>query len=119
MNMTNVYGKTEFSGELYAINEEETMIYKLESFNQMSMNKDFGLSVDMELIAGYDYVEMDYSNKQGWVSKEGFVETTHNETFTFYPFVETLAEALKEAGFKQLSTIAGITIHPFVGEEDE
>lgn len=117
--MANVYGKTEFAGELYAINEGETMIYKLESFNQLGMSNGFGLSVDMELVAGYDYVEMDYSNKQGWVSKEGFIETTHNETFTFYPFVETLAEALKEAGFKQLSTIASIKIHPFAGGEDE
>jgi len=117
--MTNVYGKTEFSGALYAINEEETMIYKLESFNQMGMSNDFGLSVDMELIAGIEYVNPDYSNAQGWVSKEAFVEHTHDETFTFYPFVETLAEALKEAGFKQLSTIASIKIHPFAGGENE
>ncbi|ADH03331.1 gp185 [Bacillus phage W.Ph.] len=115
--MANVYGKTEFSGELYAINEEETMIYKLESFNQMSMSKDFGLSVDMELVAGYDYVSPDYNNRMGWVSKEGFVDDSHNETFTFYPMVETLKEALEEAGFKPLSTIEGIKVHPFGGAE--
>ncbi|AEZ50268.1 major capsid protein [Bacillus phage BCPG3] len=117
--MANVYGKTEFAGELYAINEERTMIYKLESFNQMQMNCDFGLSVDMELVAGIEYVNPDYSDVQGWVSKEAFVEHTHNETFTFYPMVETLKEALEEAGFKPYSTIASIKIHPFAGGEDE
>ncbi len=119
MKMTNVYGKTEFAGELYALNEEETMIYKLESFNQMSMSNDFGLSVDMELVAGWEYISPDYNNKMGWVSKEAFIEDTHNETFTFYPVLETLKEALEEAGFKLFKNFSNIKVNEFGGDIDE
>ncbi|ASR79084.1 hypothetical protein AARONPHADGERS_283 [Bacillus phage AaronPhadgers] len=113
------YDTLGFAGVNYVINEDETMVYKLESFQQMQMSKGFGLSVNIDLIAGWDYVETDYSNKQGWLSKEGFVETTHHETFTFYPMVESLKEALEEAGFKPLSHFDESRVHKFGGGEDE
>ncbi|QDH50259.1 hypothetical protein ALPS_273 [Bacillus phage ALPS] len=121
--MTNVirrqWDTLGFAGKNYVINEDETMVYVLESYSQLDMSQGFGLNVSMELIAGWEYIDIDYSDRQGWASKDSFVSETHNEYFTFYPMVETLKEAIEEAGFKLLSTFDESRIVKVLGGEDE
>jgi len=86
------------NAELHVITEER-MIYKIESVRQLD-SKQYGLLYNLELVAGYDYVNPDLSDAQGFVNADNFIDDVQLHSFTLYPMEETLEERLEEEGFK-------------------
>lgn len=82
--------------ELYAINDDKFVykVNKIESYdNQNYMN------VELELIAGWDYVDPDTSDVQGWVPADQFIEDVQYEYVVFYFLSESLTECLEDNGY--------------------
>jgi len=109
----NYYSQNGLRGELHVINEEEKMIYKVESYRQLD-SSEIGYLYNLELIAGREYINPDYSDAQGYVTKEAFVESVHLEQIAFYPLSETLTEALEDNGYTVIN-INNYKIHQFKG----
>lgn len=109
-----MYNTLDFAGVSHVKNGDK-LIYKLTSFRQLQ-SSEIGFLVSMELIAGYDYINPDYNNVQGYVSKENFVENVHSYDITFYPLAETLKEALSDNDFEVIN-INDYKIHQFKGCE--
>lgn len=103
----------EIYSPIHVINDDK-MIYKVNRFSQIGSNE-HGFSYDLELVAGYDYVNPDYSDRQGFVSKEGFTEGVQYDSFTVYPMHESLAERLKDEGYEVIN-INDYVIHEFKSE---
>lgn len=100
---------TDIKAELYVMNEER-FIYKVARVEELSY-KSYGLSYMLDLVAGYDYVNPDESNAQGFVSAEAFVESVQWDCLTVFPLEETLGGRLKEEGYTVIN-INDYTIHP-------
>ena len=86
------------NSEIHVITEEK-MIYKIESVRQLD-SKEYGLLYNLELVAGYDYVNPDLSDAQGFVNADRFIDDVQLHSFTLYPMEENLGERLEEEGFK-------------------
>lgn len=108
----NYYSQNGLRGELHVISEDK-LIYKVESYRQLDSSA-IGFVFNLELVAGYDYIDIDYSDMQGYVSKENFVEDIHLEQITFYPLTETLTEALEDGGYTAIN-INDYKVHQFKG----
>ena len=84
---------------LYVQNEEK-MVYKVEMVaRQVS---EFYYLLNLELVVGWDYVNPDENDVQGYVGAENFVEEVQYESFAFYPIEETINGRLEEEGFKRV-----------------
>lgn len=104
----NIYAPT------HVINEDK-FIYKIISVEQLGANE-IAYSYNLELVAGYDYINPDENNIQGYVEAKGFTENVQWETFTVYPLTESLGERLEDEGYKVIK-IEDYKIHPFLMEE--
>lgn len=100
----------EMYSPIYVMNGDK-MIYKVARFEQLGANEHCFL-YHLELVAGYDYVDPDWSDRQGFVSKEGFVESVQDDSLTVYPMHESLAERLDDEGYRVIN-IDDYTIHEF------
>lgn len=107
-----MYETMELRGELHVINGDN-LIYKLTGFNQIDSTA-IGFSYNLELVAGYEYIDADNSNVQGYVSKEAFTDEVQWDMITFYPLIETLAEALADSDYTPVN-INSYKIHQFKG----
>lgn len=88
---------TNFLQEIHVITEEK-MIYRLTDMRIMD-SRQHGFIYELELVAGYDYINPDENDIQGFVDAESFTEDVQDEEFTVYPMHESLADRLKEEGF--------------------
>lgn len=70
--------------ELYAITEDN--------------NQDY-MSVELKLVAGWDYIDPDTSDAQGWVPADRFIEDVQYESVVFCFLSEGLIECLEENGY--------------------
>lgn len=95
---------------LHVINSDR-MIYKVSSVRELDARV-YSLVYSLDLVAGYDYVNPDESDRQGFVSKENFVENVQWECLTVYPLNESLGDRLEEEGYKIID-IEQIQIHQF------
>lgn len=92
------------SHKFYVENEEEKLVYKVgnyETFSDCSY-----LIINLELVAGWDYVNPDANDVQGWCAAEKFVEDVQSETVTQYFLQEGMKEALVENGYTILENIS-------------
>lgn len=94
--------------DIYLTNEDR-LIYKLVEIEELDSN-DLCMVVNLELIAGWDYINPDESNAQGYVSAENFVDDVQLEQFTFLPESETLKDCYHENNFVRVD-INTIKIH--------
>jgi len=108
----NYYGTKGIKATTHVINEDK-LIYEIVSYTQLQ-SSDICFLYNLELVAGYDYINPDYNDIQGYVSKENFIEDIHFEQFTFYAMSESLTEALTDHGYKVID-INDYKIHQFKG----
>lgn len=88
--------------KFYVINEE-SFVYKVEEFETYG-NTDYILW-ELELVAGIDYVDVDYSDIQDWVPADNYIEDVQYEYVTQYFLQEGAKEALEENGYTILEKI--------------
>lgn len=79
--------------KFYVENKEEKLIYVVKSYETYA-NCDY-LSIDLELVCGWDYINPDESSKRGWVFADRFVEEVQYDTVNQYFLKEGMEEALK------------------------
>ena len=58
--------------------------------------------ITLELVCGWDYVNPDENDIQGYVKPERFVDGVQYESLTFYPLDETILGRLEEEGYKRV-----------------
>lgn len=98
---------------VYVINEER-FIYKIESIEELS-SKTLGFCVNLELVAGYDYINPDENDIQGFVQAEIFTDDVQGDIFTIYPLHESLSDRLEEEDYKVID-INNYKIHTVITE---
>ena len=92
------------SNKFYVVDETEKLVYKVseyETFSDASY-----LQINLELVAGWDYVNPDYNDIQGWCPADRFVEDVQWEVATQYFLKEGMEEALQENGYTILKEIS-------------
>ena len=92
------------SHKFYVIDEDKKLVYKVGEFETYG-DANF-ISVELELVAGWDYVDPDYNDVQGWVGADRFVEDVQYEYITQYILEEGMKDAIKENGFVILEEIS-------------
>lgn len=88
--------------KFYVINGEN-LVYKVGEFETYG-NTDYILW-ELELVAGIDYVDVDYSDIQDWVAADNFVEDVQYEYVSQYFLAEGAKEALEANGYTVLEEI--------------
>ena len=98
---------------LYVKNENK-MIYKAtigEDYytrRNSNVNSNTYFTVDLELVAGVDYINPDTNDIQGYVKPNRFIEEVQYENFTVYLLDETIKQRLEDEGYtiiEELPTI--------------
>lgn len=89
----------------YVMHTEDKMIYKL----QKEMRADGWLDLTLELVCGWDYIDADESDAQGFVGKEYFVEEAEFEYLSCDIMNESIMQVLNENGLKVIEKLP--TIH--------
>ena len=89
--------------KFYVVNGEN-LVYKVGEFETFG-NTDYIL-VELELVAGWDYVNPDYNDIQGWVGADRFVEDVQFDYVSQYFLVEGMKEALQENDYTVLEEIS-------------
>lgn len=91
------------SNKFYVENEEEKLVYKVSTYETFS---DYTyLQVNLELVAGWDYVNPDENDVQGWCPADRFTEDVQFEIVNQYFLKEGMEEALKANDYTILEKI--------------
>ncbi len=90
------------NNEIY-VKTESNLIYKTESIEMYDCQS--YLTVNLVLMAGYDYINSDENDIQGYVSASNFVESVQDETVIQYYMVESMKQCLIDNGYEILDTL--------------
>lgn len=88
--------------KFYVINGEN-LVYKVGEFETYG-NTDYILW-ELELVAGIDYVDVDYSDIQDWVGADNYIDDVQYEYVSQYFLQEGAKEALEANGYTILEEI--------------
>ena len=91
--MTQYLGINKF----YVYNTTEKLVYLVNEY-EVYYNSS-ALQIHLELVAGWDYVNPDENDVQGWVSADKFIEEVQDEYINQYFLKEGMEEALEENGY--------------------
>lgn len=89
--------------KFYVVNEDAKLVYKVGEFNIYDNCE--AIEIHLELVAGWDYVNPDENDVQGWCPANRFVEEVQDEYINQYFLVEGMKEALQENGYTVLDKI--------------
>ena len=89
--MTQYLGDNKF----YVMNGEK-LVYEV---NEYKAYYGGNIYIHLELVAGWDYVNPDENDVQGWVGAENFVEEVQTEIVQQLFLEEGMKEALTENGY--------------------
>lgn len=113
-----MYNKMNLNQPIYVRTEDRNFIYKIVSVEELG-SMTHCLRYEMELVAGYDYIEPDYNNRQGYITPNMFTESVQYESISVYPLEESLKESLESDGYEVIN-IDDFKIHEVKLEgEDE
>ena len=85
--------------ELY-VKSEDNLVYKLDEFETV-YDRDY-IILHLYLECGWDYINPDENNIQGYVPRDRFVDAVQLETLVCYIFDESIKECLISNGFEIL-----------------
>lgn len=89
--------------KFYVLNPDEKLVYKVGEFESYSGYE--AIHIHLELVAGWDYVNPDENDVQGWCPADRFVEDVQTEIVAQYFLVEGMKEALEENDYTILDKI--------------
>lgn len=87
--------------KFYVLNEDAKLVYKVGEFETYYNSP--VIQINLELVAGWDYVNPDENDVQGWCSADRFVEDVQFEMVNQYFLLEGMQEALKENDYTILN----------------
>lgn len=85
---------------MFLVQDEDKLVYKVEM--KVQQESEMYYHLNLELVCGWDYVNPDESDVQGYVGAENFVDYIQYHSYTFYPMLESGLERLEEEGFKKV-----------------
>lgn len=88
----------------YVMHTEDKMIYKL----RKELRADGYLDLTLELVCGWDYIDADGSDQQGYVGKDFFVEEAEYEYLTCDIMNESIMQVLSDNGLKVIEKLPKI-----------
>lgn len=91
------------NNKFYVLDEDEKLVYEIKEFEVYSNYE--AIQIYLELIAGWDYINPDYNDIQGWCSADRFVEDVQFEIINQYFLKEGMEEALEKNGYTVLNKI--------------
>lgn len=91
------------SHKFYVLNADEKLVYKVSEFEVYDNYE--AIHIHLELVAGWDYVNPDENDVQGWCSADRFVDDVQTEIVSQYFFVEGMKEALEANDYTVLEEI--------------
>ena len=86
----------EFTKQVF-VESDEKLIYKIKDIEVFGNGIAY---IHLELVCGYDYIDPDTSDIQGYVDKSLFVEEVQDETVSCDILTESLLEALNDMGYR-------------------
>ena len=89
--------------KFYVMNADEKLVYKVSEFEVFDNYE--AIQIHLELVAGWDYVNPDENDVQGWCSANRFVEDVQSEIVAQYFLVEGMKEALEANDYTILEDI--------------
>lgn len=89
--------------------KKEGLIYEVTSKVRVHDQSKLSLTYELELVCGYDYINPDYNDIQGWVSPNNFVDEVQDDTILVYP-EESLVDRLKEEGYEIIEKLPEIHV---------
>lgn len=98
--------KTYLENKTIYVKNDEELIYEVVSFETYD-NTDT-IYLNLELVAGIDYINPDESDIVNYVSADRFVEDIQNESVIQYLFKEGMIEALEENGYRIIEKLPKI-----------
>lgn len=90
--------------KFYVVNEAEKLVYKVGEYETFYGHD--AIHIHLELVAGWDYVNPDENDVQGWCPADRFVEDVQEEMVFQYFLVEGMKEALKANDYTVLEEIS-------------
>lgn len=90
--------------KFYVINEDEKLVYKVGKFETYSNHE--AIHICLELVAGWDYVNPDENDNQGWVPADRFVEDIQIDYINQYFLKEGMEEALEANGYTIMKDVS-------------
>lgn len=87
------------------VRQGSSMIYKIA---ELEMRSDNWLNITLELVCGWDYIDADGSDAQGFVGKEHFVEESQYEYLSCDIMNESIMQVLKDNGYKTIKNLPTI-----------
>lgn len=110
--MKNYLGSKKF----YVENKNTKLVYVVEEYE--TFYECAYVVIHLELVAGWDYVNPDYNDAQGWCFADRFVENVQSEMVAQYFMEEGMKEALKENGYTVLEEISP-TLQAIIDKHNE
>lgn len=80
--------------KFYVLNEDAKLVYKVGEFE--TYHNSPVIQINLELVAGWDYINPDENDVQGWCPADRFVEDVQFETVNQYFLLEGMHEALRD-----------------------
>lgn len=91
------------NNKFYVVDEAEKLVYKVGEFSVYDNST--AIEIHLELVAGWDYVNPDENDIQGWCPANRFIEEVQDEYINQYFLVEGMKESLQENGYTVLEKI--------------
>ena len=92
------------SNKFYVENEDAKLVYMVKEYETFYGST--ALQINLELVAGWDYVNPDYNDVQGWCPADRFVEDVQFEMVNQYFLKEGMEEALEANDYTILEEIS-------------
>ena len=78
------------------VENADKLIYKVSELKWSDGNY---MLVGLELVCGYDYIDTDNSDLQGYIKATNFIEEVQDDFFTFLYMEESLTECLEDNSY--------------------
>ena len=93
---------------LYVINDDRDMIYEVKLADTQYKGRNSYSTYSLYLVAGRDYINPDYSDQQGWVGSDRFVDDVQHESIVHYFVTESLEDCLADNGYTLVARLPKI-----------
>lgn len=97
--------KTYLGDKTIYVENDIKLIYKVESIEAYDGYD--SLHLNLTLVAGWDYINPDENNVQGWCPASRFVEDVQSETVIHYFIKESMKEALEANDYTVIVSMSG------------
>ena len=100
---------------VYVITEDNKLVYEINNISVYDNSN--SIMLHLKLLCGWDYINPDYNNMQGYCKAENFVDDIQEEIIPMYFINESMTEALNANGYNVLKEIPQ-TIQKFIDEQN-